>query len=99
MFDDNIIHQEVKFKYLGIEIRELRYGNFETEVRDQAARVTRAAAHLNDAISCNKHIRIEAKTRIYKTVIRTILTYAAETRSESSKLKRLLKATDMKIVR
>ena len=46
--DDKIIHQEGKFKYLGIDISG--YGDVETEVRNQAVRAMRAAAHLSDSI-------------------------------------------------
>ena len=83
--DDKIIHQEGKVKYLGIDISG--YGDVETEVRNQAARAIRAAAHLEDAIWWSKHIRIQPKARIYKTAIRSILTYAAETRPETSEKK------------
>ena len=50
--DDKIIHQEEKFKYLGMDISG--YRDVETEVRNQAARAIRAAAHLNVAIWWNK---------------------------------------------
>ena len=59
----------------------------------------RAAAHLNDTIWWNKHIRTEAKVRIYKTAIRPILTYAAEIRPKISKTKRIFESTEMKIAR
>ena len=59
----------------------------------------RAAAHLNDAIYWNKHIRTEAEVRIYKTAIRPTLTYAAETRPETCRTKRILEATEMRITR
>ena len=95
--DDKIIHQEGKVKYLGIDISG--YGDVETEVRNQVTRGMRAAAHLNDTIWWNKHIRTEAKARIYKTAIRPILTYAAETRPETSKTKRILETAEMKIAR
>ena len=85
MVDDKIIHQEGKVKYLGIDISG--YRNIETEVRNQAVRVMRAAMHLNDAIWWSKLIRTEAKARIYKTAIRPILTYTAETQPETSKTK------------
>ena len=45
------------------------------------------------------NIRTEAKARIYKTPIRPILTYAAETRPETSETKRILETTEMKTAR
>ena len=45
------------------------------------------------------HFFSEAKARIYKTAIRPILTYAAETRPETSKTKRILETAEMKIAR
>ena len=45
---DEIIYQEEKFKYLGIDISG--YGDVEREVRDQTPRAMRGAAHLNGAI-------------------------------------------------
>ena len=59
----------------------------------------RAAAHLNDAIWWKKHIRTEVKARIYKTAIRPILNCAAAIRPETSKTKRILETTEMRIAR
>lgn len=42
---------------------------------------------------------MEAKSLIYKTLKRPILTYIAETRTETTKTKRILKIMEMKIVR
>ena len=39
---------------------------------------------------------VKAKARIYKTAIRPILTYAAETRPETSKTKRILETAEIK---
>ena len=58
-----------------------------------------AAMHLNDAIWWNKHIRTEAKARIYKTAIRPILAYAAETQSETSETSRISEVTEIEIAR
>lgn len=41
----------------------------------------------------------ESKVRIYKTCVRSVLTYAAETRAEISYTKRLLKKTKIKVLR
>jgi hypothetical protein len=39
----------------------------------------------------------ESKIRIYKTCMRPILTYAAETRAEISKTKQLLRSAEMRV--
>ncbi|XP_015182496.1 PREDICTED: uncharacterized protein LOC107069571 [Polistes dominula] len=95
--DDKIIQQVMEFNYLGIIISN--FSDIESEVRGQAIKVARTASLLNDTIFRNKHLRIDAKARIYKTAIRPILTYAAETKSETSKTRQIMEATEMKIVR
>ena len=39
------------------------------------------------------------KSKIYKTAIRPIMTYTAETRPKTAKTKRLLETTEMKVLR
>lgn len=87
----------MKFKYLGLEISG--YRDVETEVRQQTTKAIRVAACLNDTIWKNKHIEVEAKSRIYKSAIRSIMTYATETRPDTTKIKRLLETSEMKILR
>ena len=67
----------MSYKYLEIELSG--YGDVETEVREQTTRVTKIASCLNATIWRNKNIGKEAKSRIYKTAIRPIMTYTAET--------------------
>ena len=92
-----VIKQEMKFKYLGINITS--YGNVEEEVREQVSKASKVAGCLNDLIWRNQHLKQETKTRIYKTAIRPIMTYTAETRPDTSKTKKLLETTEMKILR
>ena len=90
--DGKSVQQEIKFKYLGIEISG--YGNIKTEVRGQAMKAARTAACLNNTIWSNKHMGIETKSRIYKAAIRPILTYTAETRPDrkrSEEIRRMCK--------
>ena len=47
----------------------------------------------------NKYLRNEAKARIYKSVVRPILTYAAETRTDTAKTVQILEVTEMKTLR
>ena len=77
------VQQEMKFKYLGIEISG--YRDIETEVRRQAMKAARKAACLNNTIWSNKHMGIETKSRIYK--------------AETSKTKQILETTEIKVVR
>ncbi|XP_030766597.1 uncharacterized protein LOC115890494, partial [Sitophilus oryzae] len=76
--DNTIIQQEMKFKYLGIELSG--YGDIEIEVRQQTTKAMRVAGCLNDTIWKNKYVGVEIKSRIYKAIIRPIMTYTAETR-------------------
>ena len=62
------------------------------EVKHQAAKPLRISGCLNDTIWNNKHLRKEVKVRIYKSVVRPILTYAAETRPETAKTTQILEA-------
>ena len=41
----------------------------------------------------------EAKVRIYKSIVRPVLTYAAETRTDTAKTRQLLEVTEMKTLR
>ena len=81
--NESIIQQEMGFKYLEIELSG--YGDDKAEVREQTTRATKIAGCLNATIWRNKNIGIEAKSRIYKTAIRLIMTYTAETRPETAK--------------
>jgi len=42
---------------------------------------------------------VRNKVRIYKMYIRPILTYAAKMRTKTSKIKRILKTTEMRMLR
>ena len=42
---------------------------------------------------------MEAKVRIYKTVVRPLLTYAAKTRTDSAKTREILEVCEMKSLR
>ena len=50
-------------------------------------------------INYNKHMLKEEKVRIYKTCILLILTYAGETRADTSKTKSMLRIIEIKILR
>ena len=44
-------------------------------------------------------MRKETKSKIHKTVVRLIMTYAQETRAEISNTRQMLKANQMKVIR
>jgi len=94
---DKIIEQVMSFKYLGIETTSTR--SLFNEVRSQANNASRISGYLRDTIWNNKYMSTNSKVRIYKTCIRPILTYAAETRAETAKTKRLARTTEMRTLR
>lgn len=67
------------------------------EVDNQIRKAVRLSGYLRDIIW--KNMTTESKTRIYKTCVRPIMTYAAETRAEMSVTKRKMRTEEMKIRR
>ena len=47
----------------------------------------------------NKYMSTESKVRIYKTIVRPVLTYASETRAETTYTQQLLRTIEMKTIR
>lgn len=95
--DGQMIEQVMSVKYLGIK---LTYNNdIEEEVREQTMKANRIAGCLNDTIWRNKHIRTETKSRIYKSVVRPVMTYTAETRPQTSRTQRYLETSEMRTLR
>ena len=91
------IKQVSAFKYLGIDISNNR--NLTQEVRSQANRAATISGCLQSVIWKNKYINTECKVRIYKACVRPTLTYAIETRAETSKTKALARTTELKTLR
>jgi hypothetical protein len=58
-------------------------------------KATRLSGCLNDTIWRNKYLWHETKLRSYKSVIRPVLTYEAETRVDTSKTKQVLETREM----
>ncbi|XP_048520668.1 uncharacterized protein LOC125503803 [Dendroctonus ponderosae] len=85
------------FKYLGANITSNR--NLEEEVRNQTSKAALISGYLRDIIWRNKHMSRGSKVRIYKTCVRPVMTYAAETRAENTTTKRLLRTTEMRVLR
>ena len=64
------------------------------EVKHETAKALRVSGCLNDTIWNNKHLRKEAKVRIFKSVVRPILT-----RPETAKRTQILEAAEMRTLR
>ncbi|CAG9828580.1 unnamed protein product [Diabrotica balteata] len=95
--EGQIIEQVMEFKNLSITLFSL--GKLETDVEDQVIRANRATGCLNQTIWRNKNIGKYTKDRIYKTNIRPIMTYAAETRPDAERTKRMLEIAEMKTLK
>jgi hypothetical protein len=54
---------------------------------------------LNDLVWRNKYVRKETKSKIYKATVRPIMTYALETRAETSRTRQMLEANEIKVLR
>lgn len=95
--EKQIIEQVMCFQYLGFQLSSS--GLLQTEILNQITKANRVSGYLNDTIWRNKYLHIEPKVRIYKTVVRPILTYAVEIRPETAKTKQMLDTTEMKTLR
>jgi hypothetical protein len=91
--DDQLIEQVLKIRYLGIDITS--QGLLEDEVKYQINKANRISGCLNDTVWGNKYISRETKSRIYKTIIRPILAYAAEARPDTAYSKKTLETAEM----
>lgn len=91
------VDQVMRFKYLGVNITNDR--NLREEVKDQTTKASIISRYLRDIIWKNKYMNIKSKMRIYKTCIRPIMTYAAETRAETTPTKRILRTAEMRTLR
>lgn len=92
-----IIQQVMDFKYLGIHISSSR--RLIDEVRTQVFKASRISGYLRDVIWKNKYLNIESKVKIYKTCVRPIMTYGADTRADTSQTKRLMRTAEMNTLR
>ena len=94
---DTILEQVAKFNYLGVEISS--NGNLREVVKTQVTKGARISGCLNNLIWRNRYMSAESKVRIYKTSVRPVLTYAAETRADTITTQQLLRTTEMRIIR
>lgn len=94
---DKSVEQVMSFRYLGAHITSNR--NLKEEVQKQTVKAAMMAGYLRDIIWRNKYMRLESKVRVYKTCVRPVMTYAIETRAETTKTTHLLRTTEMRILR
>ena len=87
--------QVMNFKYLGVTITS----SIDLEKEVKTLKASLISGYLRDKIWLNKYMSVDSKTRIYKTCVRPIMTYAIETRAENSTTKRLLQTTEMRTLR
>ncbi|XP_072159004.1 uncharacterized protein [Bemisia tabaci] len=95
--DGKMIEQVMEFKYLGALLTSAK--DLGTEVQDQALKAARVAGCLNEMVWRNKYMARESKVRVYKTIVRPVLTFAAETRAETKRTKQQFRTVEMKVLR
>ncbi|GJQ74836.1 hypothetical protein Trydic_g21672 [Trypoxylus dichotomus] len=94
--DRSVVQQVMKFKHLGIEATNQR--DF-MEVQQQALTTTQVTNYLNPMIWRNKYLNNGSKVRIYKVMVRPVLTYSTETRADIKKAKEKVGSVEVKILR
>ncbi|CAG9836503.1 unnamed protein product [Diabrotica balteata] len=87
----------MKFNYLEVLITSDR--DIRTETTRQALKAARVSGCLREITWRNKHLTTESKMKVYKTTVRPILTYAAETRTDIRKTKQQINNIEMKLLR
>jgi hypothetical protein len=73
--------------------------NYATSSPPQANKVNKTCGYLNNAIWNNKNLRQEPKFSIYKSSVRPLMIYAAETGPDNSKRKQVMKTTETRTLR
>ena len=89
-----MVEQGMAFKYLGCHVTS--DSNLHNEVKDQTIRGARISGRLKDIVWRNKFMSTAAKVRIYKAAVRPIISYAVETRADTTRTEQLLRSTEMK---
>lgn len=95
--NNNPIEQLSRINYLGVEISSKR--DVREEVKSQVVKGARISGCLYSLIWRNKYLSPEGKLRIYKTSVRPVITYGAESRADTTLTKQLLRTTEMRIIR
>jgi hypothetical protein len=92
-----LLEQVTTLKYFGGIMSRDR--NTYLEVRHQTNNAASVSGLLRDVTWRNRYRSVESKIKIYKAVVRPIMTYGAESRANSTKTKQLLTTTEMNTVR
>jgi hypothetical protein len=95
--DNEIIQQTSEVNYLEIKLTNDK--NTEREVSQHLMKANRIIGFLDDCVWRNKYLNKETKVRIYKSVVRPIMTCACETRPDSMKIKGQTQVVEMKVLR
>ena len=85
-----------KFKYLGVTISS--QGDRRTEIKEKIVAANRAF-HANKKLLKSKVLRKETKMKVYRTMIRPILLYAAETMTMTKRDEEDMRVMERKIMR
>jgi hypothetical protein len=88
----DITERTMEMKYV-LRYRDKNYGNIKHEV----TKANRVADCLNDTIWRNRYFRKETKSRVYKAVVRPIMT--EEIDRTPLELNRLVAASEMEVLR
>ncbi|KAI4473735.1 hypothetical protein M0802_015960 [Mischocyttarus mexicanus] len=84
--------------YLGVDVTS--HHDLYKKTTNQVRKPAVVLGALKNIIWRNKYLRKEAETRIYKTCVRPVLTYAIETRTDTKKkTKQALRTAEMNILR
>lgn len=92
-----MIEQVMEFRYLGALLTSMK--DLSAEVRCQTIKAAKTAGCLNEMVWRNRFMNKDSKVRIYKTIVRPVLTYAAETRAETQRTKQQFRTLEMKVLR
>ena len=74
-------------------------GNTYKEAKLQAIKGAAVSGYLRDVTWKNKFMSTESKVKIYKAMVRPVMTYGAETRAETSRTKQLIRTVEMNTLR
>lgn len=83
LIEDRVIEQVMVYNYLGVDICSAR--DLNKEVQKQSTKSAIVSGCLRDVIWRNRYMSVENKVRIYKSIVRPILTYASESRTDEGR--------------
>ncbi|KAI4486385.1 hypothetical protein M0802_012295 [Mischocyttarus mexicanus] len=95
--NSRIIEQTMTLYYLRVDVTS--HHDLYKETTNQVRKAAVVSGALKNIIWRNKYLRKEAKTRIYETCVRPVLTNAIETRVDTKTTKQALRTAEMNILR